>query len=129
MLRVNAKKSRIMKSENNAGKIIEEGKFSYAFCGSNSILSQFCSCWVHKRRSSIGGKVKEDITSECQTCVNQQTDLAEDSPGVESNGQSLEIVNRFDVLMAPVGARGSAVDRVITKIKSRWSKFRDLVLY
>lgn len=73
--------------------------------------------------------MKEDITSECQTCVNQQTDLAEDSPGVESNGQSLEIVNRFDVLMAPVGARGSAVDRVITKIKSRWSKFRDLVLY
>ena len=41
----------------NAGKVTIEGKFPCAVCrkgiGSNSILSQFCRCRVHKRCSGI----------------------------------------------------------------------------
>ena len=41
---------------------------------------------MHKRCSSIRGKLKEDSKFKCQTCGNQQTDVAEDCPGIELNG-------------------------------------------
>ena len=57
----------------SAGKL-EESKFPCAVCrklaGINSIFCKF----------------------KCQTYANQQTDKAEDCPGIELNGQSLEIV-------------------------------------
>lgn len=37
-------------------------------------------------------KLKEDSGFKCQTCSNQQTDIPDDSPGTELNGQSSEIV-------------------------------------
>ena len=45
-------------------------------------------------------------------------DIAEDCLGVELNGRSLEFVNEFCRLGDRVGARGYAVYRVITRIKS-----------
>ena len=68
-------------------KVTEGGKFPCDVCrngvGSNSILCQFCRCWVHKRYSGIGGKLKEDSKSKCQIRANQQADIAEDCPGIE----------------------------------------------
>ena len=49
-------------------------------------------CWVHKRYSIIRGNLKEDSMLKCQTCANQQTDIAENYAGTDLNGQSLEIV-------------------------------------
>ena len=50
-LRVNAKKTKMMISCENAGKVTVEGKFLCVFCrkglGSNSILCQSCRCWVN----------------------------------------------------------------------------------
>ena len=46
-----------MISGENGGKITVEGKFPGVVCrkgvGSNSILCQFCRCWVHKRHSGV----------------------------------------------------------------------------
>ena len=56
-LQVNVKKTKMMISNENAGKVTIEGKFSYSVCrkdvGSNSILCQFCKCLVHKRCKGI----------------------------------------------------------------------------
>ena len=65
-----------------------------------SILCQFCSCWVHKRCSSIRGTLEENNTFKCQTYANQQTDKAENCPVIELNGQSLEIVGK-KVMLVP----------------------------
>ena len=47
--------------------------------------------------------------------------MAEDCPGIESNGLSFETVDT-------VRARWSSMDSVITKIRIGWSKFIDSVL-
>ena len=68
----------------NVGKATMERKFSCAVCrkgvGINSIICQFCRCWVHKRCSGVRGKLKEDI--KCQTSTNHQTDTTEGCPGI-----------------------------------------------
>ena len=43
------------------------------------------------------------------------------------NCQSLEIVEKFSYLGKTIEARGDAVDCVITKIRSGWGEFRDLI--
>ena len=120
----------MMISGENAGKVTIKGKFLCAVCrkdvGSNSILCQFCRCWVHKRCSGIRGKLKVDSKFKCQTCMNQQMDIAEDYPGIELHGQSLEIVEKF-YLGDTTGAREGACDSVIIRIKSGWCQLCDLV--
>ena len=43
--------------------------------------------------------------------------MAEDCPGIQLNGHSLEIVEKFCYLSDTIGARGAAFDSVITRIK------------
>ena len=68
-------------------------------------------------------KLKED--SKCQTCANQQTDKAEDCPGIELNDQSLEILEKFCYLGETISVREGAGHSFVTRIG--WSKIRDLV--
>ena len=109
-----------------------EGKFPCAACrkdvGINFDLCQFSRCWVHERCSGIRDKLKEDGKFKCQTCENQQTDIAEDCPGTKLNGQSPEIVEEFCYLDDTIEARGGAFDSFITRIMSQWYKFKDLVV-
>ena len=109
-----------------------EGKFLCAACrkdvGINFDLCQFSRCWVHERCSGIRDKLKEDGKFKCQTCANQQTDIAEDCPGTKLNGQSPEIVEEFCYLDDTIEARGGAFDSFITRIMSQWYKFKDLVV-
>ena len=82
-------------SGENAGKVIEEGKFSCAVCAksvdSNSIflpvLQVLCI-----RDVVVLGKLKEDGKFKC---VKQQRGKGEHFQGIELNGQSLEIVEKF----------------------------------
>ena len=93
----------MMVSCGNAGKIAVEGKVPSAVYrkgeGINSILCQFCKCWLHSRRSGIRGKLKEGSKYKRQTCANQQTDIAEDCPDTELNDQSLEIMEKFVIMV------------------------------
>ena len=87
---MNVKRQKMMISSENAGKNTVESKFPCAVCakgvGTNSFPCQFCKCPVHKKCSSIRDKLKEDRKFKCQTCANQQTDIAEDCPDIELNG-------------------------------------------
>ena len=104
-MRVNVKKTKIMISRENAGKVKREGFLVLFGIDSCSILSRFCRCWVHKRCSGIRGKLEEDTKFKC---ANQQTDIAEECLGIELNGQSLEIEEEFCYLGDIIGARGNA---------------------
>ena len=70
-------------------------------------------------------RLTQDSKFKSQTSANQQTDIAEGSPGIESNGQSLEIVEEFYYPGNTIRARRDAVDSVITR--SGRSKFRGVV--
>ena len=53
-----------MISNENVGKVTIEDKLLCVVCRKgesiNSILWQFCRCWLQKRCSGIKGKLKED---------------------------------------------------------------------
>ena len=53
--------------------------------------------------------------------------MVEDCPGAELNGQFLEIFEKLPYLGDTIRARGSEFDSVITRIRSEWSMFRDLL--
>ena len=69
----------MISNENAGGNITMEGKLPCVVCKKgahiNSILCQFCRCWVHQRCSGITGKLKEDNKFKCHTGVNQQIDI------------------------------------------------------
>ena len=50
---------------------------------------------MHERYSGIKGKLKYDSKFKCETCANQQTDITEDCPGIELNGEPFETVENF----------------------------------
>ena len=56
-----------MINNERARKVMRESKSPCAVCikglGRNSIFSQFCRFWLHKRCSCIRGKLKEDSLS------------------------------------------------------------------
>ena len=70
--------------------------------------------------------MKGDSKLKFQTCAYQQEVLVKDRPVIESNGMPLEIIEKY-FLGDGIGARVSAFNSVITRIKSGGSKFRDLV--
>ena len=91
-----------MISIENAGTVIIEGEFLSAvykkYLGSNSVLWQFCRYWVHNGFSDIRGKLTEDSKLKARLVqISKQT--AEDCPGIKLNGQSLEIVESFVILV------------------------------
>ena len=98
-LRLYVKKTTMIVSTANIGKIREEIKFPCAVsrrgAETNSMIWQFCKYWVHKRCSGIKGKLKEDGEFRCQTYTNEQTVKAQDRTCLWLNGQSLEILEKF----------------------------------
>ena len=66
---------------------------------------------MHKRGSDIRGKLKEDSKFKCQTYADQQTDIAENCPGIE-------IVEKVCYLGDTIGARMGGFDIIITRIRS-----------
>ena len=46
---------------------------------------------------------------------------------MNSNGQTLDVVKKFCYIGDTIGARGGAEDSITGRIRSGWSKFRELV--
>ena len=60
-------------------------------------------------------------------CNLQQKDIGENCSNIELNGKSLEIVKNLILVAQWELKEEVTVHRVIIKIKSEWSKSRDLV--
>ena len=72
---------------------------------------------MHKKHSGTEGKLKEDSKS---------ADTADDYSTIKINNQSLEIMKK-NYLGDTREARGGILDIVITRIKSGWFRFRNVV--
>ena len=63
-LKVNAGKTKVMKSAENSGEKEKIGKYPCAVCGKNvgvnSILCTYCHGWVHKRCSGVKGSLSRE---------------------------------------------------------------------
>ena len=112
-----------MISSPNAAKLTQESQSPSTVCrksaSSNSILCQFCSCWVHKWCSGIRGKLEKDSNFKCQASANHHAEIAENFPGIGLNGQSVKIVEKFCYLGGTVGARGVADDIIYLPLKAK----------
>ena len=112
-LSVNVKRTKIISSE-NVGKATEEGKFPCAVSrkgeDSNSILYQFCRCWLHKGCSRIRVNLKEGSKLKCQTFASEQTDTAE---GLSRHRIKSSVSGNFRKVL--IGERVGAVDRRYNK--------------
>ena len=132
VLRVNFWKTKTMINSENAGKVTEKSQSPSTVCrksrSSNSILCQFWRCQVRERCSGITGKLEKDSNFKCQSSANQHTGIAEDFPGIELNGQSLKIVEKFCYLCGKIGRRGDEDYIVITTTRMGGIKFTDLGL-
>lgn len=74
--------------------------FSCAVCrkdvGCNFILCQFYKCWVRKKCSGIGGRLKQDEEFKCWTGASQKRKrTTEECPGIESYGSYLAVVEKI----------------------------------
>ena len=65
----------------------------------------------------------------CANKHNHHTDIEEDCPGIESNGQSLETEETFCYLDNTIRARGAAANNAITRMRIGWTIFRSYSVY
>ena len=79
-LKVNVKKTKVMRCSAEPSVAKESGKFPCAVCskgvGSNSIRCTKCKKWVHKNCSGVKGRLKADSNYQCLKCqVNGKTTI------------------------------------------------------
>lgn len=133
-LRVNSGKTKVMIS--HLGHVLQNksGKFPCGVCqkgvGSNSILCPKCKCWVHAKCSGIKGRLANASDFVCTKCRNGNPsgkDVEKDVEKVLLAGCNLEIVDRFCYLGDMLDAGGGAESSTITRVRSGWKKFRELL--
>lgn len=132
-LKVNIGKTKVLKCEVAAGPVEETGKYSCGVCskgvGKNSILCAGCKKWIHKRCTSIKGRIKVDASFQCSRCtmVDQTDNTKRDKRNLAlESGVEFECVDKFCYLGDMIGAGGGAGLACGTRVRCAWNKFREL---
>ncbi|XP_057312797.1 uncharacterized protein LOC130654265 [Hydractinia symbiolongicarpus] len=130
-LKVNTAKSKVMISSIAAKCDLVVGKWPCGVCrkgvGSNSIFCQTCKHWVHKKCSSISGRLRADIQFVCKRCKGEIIENEVFPALMMYNSGSLEIVKNFCYLGDMLGSEGGVGRSVTCRIGSAWKKFRELL--
>ncbi|XP_057298413.1 uncharacterized protein LOC130629284 [Hydractinia symbiolongicarpus] len=130
-LKVNTAKSKVMISSIAAKCDLVVGKWPCGVCrkevGSNSIFCQTCKHWVHKKCSSISGRLRADIQFVCKRCKGEIIENEVFPALMIYNSGSLEIVENFCYLGDMLGSEGGIGRSVTCRIGSAWKKFRELL--
>ncbi|XP_057312826.1 uncharacterized protein LOC130654290 isoform X2 [Hydractinia symbiolongicarpus] len=121
-LKVNTAKSKVMISSIAAKCGLLVGKWPCGVCrkgvGSNSIFCQTCKHWVHKKCSSISGRLRAGIQFVCKRCKGEIIENEVFPALMMYNSGLLEIVKNFE---------GGVGRSVTCRIGSAWKKFRELL--
>jgi len=104
-LRVNMRKTKVMRCCDGAGQVVKSRKYPCGVCskgvGANFIECTSCHAWTHKKCSGVTGKLKHVEDYWCRRCIGgnpvRPDVLQQISLG---NGQSLECVDKFCYLGA-----------------------------
>jgi hypothetical protein len=131
-LRVNMAKTKVLKCRAESGSCISSGKWPCGVCkkgvGSNSILCNKCTKWIHKKCSGVKGKLTPDPEFQCKNCVSgvQNDQRVEDRVMDLGEDGSLEMVQQFCYLGDMIGAGGGSEEAVRCRIRCAWAKFNEL---
>lgn len=132
-LRVNMSKTKVLISGPELNSLKDSGKFPCAVCrngvGNNSIYCGGCSHWVHKKCSGVKGKLVPDPEFRCQRCLGNARPIdGRPMKEIIVDGCSpLEVVDSFCYLGDMVSAGGGSELSCITRVKTAWGKFRELL--
>ena len=131
-LRVNTDKTKIMISGLNMHSLRDSGNFPCGVCrtsvGNNSIFCGSCSHWIHKKCSGITGKLAPNINFKCKGCIGEARPIdARPFEKLQMDGEILEVVDSFCYLGDRLSAGGGCELSSITRIKSAWGKFPQLL--
>ena len=113
------------------GPPAELGEFPCAICrtgvGSNSILSNGCKHWVHKKCSGLKC-LKKDPDFRCTRCQGTACPLdGRPQKEVQVGPDKLEVVASFCYLGDMLSAAGGCELSTIIRVKTAWKKFKDLL--
>jgi hypothetical protein len=135
-LRVNIQKTKVMRCQVGTGQVEESGKWSCGVCkkgvGYNSIKCHGCSKWIHKKCSSIVGRLQDVDGSifQCSTCVSKATkgvnDMIDGRDFILDSTVKLELVDKFCYLGDMIGKGGGVEEASRTRAKCAWGKFNEL---
>ena len=92
-----------------------------------SILCPSCKCWVHFKCSGLKGQLAKATNFVCSQCSSRATADSNNEEKVMLAGSNLEVVDKFCYLGDMLGAGGGAKSSTITRVRSGWKKFRELL--
>ena len=110
------------------------GKYPCSVCrkgvGRNSIFRTKCDVWVHKKCSGIKSRLVDIPDFKCHKCLG----LARPIDGrpvehVSLGDQKLEVVESFVYLGDGISPNGGCKVSTITRIRSAWRKFNELLFF
>ena len=131
-LRVNMGKTKIMVSGVNLQTLKDSGEYPCSVCrkgvGSNSIYCAGCSHRVHKC-SGVTGSLKSNPDYRCSRCKGtaRPIDGRPHNEWLLMQDKKLDVLDSFCYLGDTIGAGGGCDSSVITRIRSAWGKFRELL--
>ena len=125
-------KTKIMISGPNLDSLRKSGKYPCAVClsgtGKNSISCSSCSRWVHKKCSGIKGPLRPDPHYKCPRCLGTARPIdGRPLKEVKVGDETLEVVPDFCYLGDSLSSGGGCELAAITRCKSAWKKFRELL--
>ena len=131
-LRVNTDKTKITISGLNMHSLGDSGNFPcgvyHTGVGNNSNFCGSCSHWIHKKCSGITGKLAPNINFKYKRCIGEARTIdARPFKKLQMDGEMLEVVDPFCYLGDTLSAGGGCELSSITRIRSVWGKFRQLL--
>ena len=126
-LQVKSGKTKVIISKHNRNPQNKTGKFPCSVCrkevGRNSILCPACKCWVHAKCSGLKGQFANFVCSQCSGAVADRNN----EENVMLAGSNPEVVDKFCYLGDMLDAGGGAESSTVTRVRSGWEKFRELL--
>ena len=130
-IRVNSGKTEVMISKHKRNPQNKTGKFPGSVCLKgvvrNSILCPACKCWVHAKCSGLKGQLVKATNFVCSQCSSGAVADRTNEEKVMLAGSNLEVVDKFCYLGDMLDAGGRAESSTVTRVRSRWEKFRELL--
>ena len=131
-LRVNMKKTKFMISGAGLDVLHDCGAFPCTVCqsgvGANSISCSQCKLWVHKKCSSIKGRLNVTPDYVCSRCLDQARPIdGRPITPVEVDGTLLDVEACFCYLGDMLSAGGGCALAIATRCSTAWGKFRKLL--
>ena len=130
-LRINMAKTKILISDHDLEAKSDPVKWPCSVCrkgvGKNSIYCMGCKHWVHKRCSGIKGRLVDNPSYRCSSCLRTNNVETHIPSKIVVCDEELEVVDSFRYLGDSIGQAGGCFDATTDRIRSAWKAFHSLL--